>query len=252
MPGRVLPTFTPAEVKSHNSAKSCYVTIGRNVYDVTEFVDDHPGGGDLILDHAGKDVAEIMKDEISHEHTEAAYEILMDYQIGFLSSDASGKKVSNTDANESGSRSVYQSTGMSREEDLSVETDFTQDFKTHKFLDLSKPLFPQLWYSNFSKEFYLEQIHRPRHYKGGESAPLFGNFLEPLSKTAWYVVPIIWLPFVTYGTMVGMAGLGDPIAAAAYWVGGVFLWSLIEYLMHRFLFHLDKYGPIDPLASASD
>ncbi|KAJ5204835.1 uncharacterized protein N7498_005714 [Penicillium cinerascens] len=245
MPGRVLPTFTPAEVESHNSAKSCFVTIGRNVYDVTDFVEDHPGGGDLILDYAGKDVTEIMVDEISHEHTEAAYEILLDYHVGFLSSDASGKpndSAANAGEGE-GEGVVYQTTGMSREEDLSVETDFSQDFKTHKFLDLSKPLFPQLWYSTFSKEFYLEQIHRPRHYKGGQSAPLFGNFLEPLSKTAWYVVPIMWLPLVAYGTMIGAGGLNNPSAAAAYWVGGVCLWSLIEYLMHRFLFHVDNWLP---------
>lgn len=239
MPGRVLPTFTAAEVEAHNNAKSCYITIGPNVYDVTEFVEDHPGGGDLILDYAGKDVAEIMKDEISHEHSEAAYEILADYHIGYLG--AKGAKASGVETNESDSVPVYETTGMSREEDLSVDTDYSQDFKTHKFLDLSKPLFPQLWYSTFSKEFYLEQIHRPRHYKGGESAPLFGNFLEPLSKTAWYVVPMIWLPPVAYGTVMGTAGLGDPIAAAAYWFCGVGLWSLIEYLMHRFLFHVDKY-----------
>lgn len=243
MPGRVLPTFTPAEVESHNNAMSCYITLGRNVYDVTDFVRDHPGGGDLILDHAGKDVAGIMKDEISHEHTEAAYEILMDYHIGFLS-DASGKaKASGVDTEASGSEPVYASTGMSREEDLSIDTDYTQDYKTHKFLDLNKPLFAQLWYGNFSKEFYLEQIHRPRHYKGGASAPLFGNFLEPLSKTAWWVVPMLWLPPVFYGTMVGAQGLGDPIVAAAYWICGVCLWSLIEYLLHRFLFHLDKWLP---------
>lgn len=247
MPGRVLPAFTAAEIASHNSVKSCYITIGRNVYDVTEFVQDHPGGGDLILDYAGKDVEEVMKDEISHEHTEAAYEILADYHVGFLTSgaSASGKGTSTgVDAGVSDSGPIYTTTGMSKEEDLSVETNYNQDFKTHKFLDLSKPLFPQLWYSNFSKEFYLEQIHRPRHYKGGESAPLFGNFLEPLSKTAWYVVPIIWLPLVAYGTTVGATGLGDPSAAAAYFIGGVCLWTLIEYLMHRFLFHVDKYEPL--------
>lgn len=245
MPGRELPTFTAAEVESHNNAKSCYIIIGRKVYDVTEFVDDHPGGGDLILDYAGKDVAEIMKDEISHEHTEAAYEILMDYHIGFLAPEGKAT-ASGIDAGDAESNPVYQTTGMSREEDLSVETDYSQDFKTHKFLDLSKPLFPQLWYSNFSKEFYLEQIHRPRHYKGGQSAPLFGNFLEPLSKTSWFVVPIMWLPPVAYGTMVGGAGLGNPLATAAYFIGGVCLWSLIEYLMHRFLFHVDQYAPTIP------
>lgn len=56
MPGRVLPKLTPAEVESHDNAQSCYVTLGSKVYDITSFVDDHPGGGDLILEYAGKDV----------------------------------------------------------------------------------------------------------------------------------------------------------------------------------------------------
>src|SRR6266536_3122109 len=95
---------------------------------------------------------------------------------------------------------VYASTGMSSEEDLTKETDLVNDYKTHKFLDLNKPLLMQVWFGGFSKEFYLVQVHRPRHYKGGESAPLFGNFLEPLSKTPWWVVPLVWLPLVSYGT----------------------------------------------------
>ena len=51
MPGRTLPTITQAEVKAHNTAESCYVTIGTKVYDITAFVEDHPGGGDLILEY---------------------------------------------------------------------------------------------------------------------------------------------------------------------------------------------------------
>ena len=248
MPGRVLPTLTPAEVEAHNNAKSCYVTLGSKVYDVTSFVDDHPGGGDLILEYAGKDVGEIMRDVASHEHSEAAYEILDDSLVGFLGTDPTSKKNHangtagtgmNGDAN---TRVVYSTTGMSNEEDLSMETDYTRDYQQHKFLDLNKPLLMQLWNSGFSKEFYLQQIHRPRHYRGGESAPLFGNFLEPLSKTAWYVVPIIWLPCVTFGTFVGLSGMSSVPAGAGYWVFGLFFWSLIEYIMHRFLFHIDTYG----------
>lgn len=242
MPGRVLPTFTSAEVESHNNAKSCYVTMDSRVYDITDFVDDHPGGGDLVLEYGGKDVKEILRDSVSHEHSEAAYEILEDSLVGFLETESNAKGVNGnvSKANESAGDSapVFSTTGMSREEDLSVETDYTQDYKTHKFLDLNKPLLMQLWNSGFSKDFYLEQIHRPRHYRGGESAPLFGNFLEPLSKTAWYVVPIIWLPPVAYGTTVGFSGLGN--IAAAYWIFGFFLWTLIEYVMHRFLFHVDR------------
>lgn len=246
MPGRVLPSFTPAEVQSHNTEKSCYVTLGRNVYDVTGFLDAHPGGSDLVLEYGGRDVTEILKDEISHEHSDAAYEILDEYHVGFVGEATTGKKtttVIETVTTETENGPVYTTTGMSREEDLSVDTDYSKDFKTHKFLDLNKPLLMQLWRGNFSKEFYLEQIHRPRHYKGGESAPLFGNFLEPLSKTAWYVVPMIWLPPVTYLiTMVGAAGLGGS-AAAAYFIFGLCIWTLIEYVMHRCLFHIDNWLP---------
>lgn len=243
MPGRVLPTFTSAEVESHNTEKSCYITLGRNVYDVTDFLDAHPGGGDLILEYGGKDTTEILKDEISHEHSDAAYEILDEYHIGFVGEATPGKTTTVIETvTETEDGPIYANTGMSRAEDLSVDTDYSQDFKTHKFLDLNKPLLMQLWRSNFSKEFYLEQIHRPRHYKGGESAPLFGNFLEPLSKTSWYVVPIVWLPPVFYLISVGATGLGAS-SAAGYFTVGLALWTLIEYLMHRFLFHLDAWLP---------
>lgn len=245
MPGRTLPTFTPAEVKSHNNAKSCYVILGSKVYDVTSFINDHPGGGDLILEHAGQDVRDAMRDVASHEHSDAAYEILDECLVGFTVLESKGDKAEFTatddPASKISSRPVYSTTGMAGEEDLSVETDPSRDYETHKFLDLNKPLLPQLWNGGFSKEFYLQQVHRPRHYRGGESAPLFGNFLEPLSKTAWYVVPIIWLPLVTYGTVLGISGLGNVQGAVVYWIFGLFLWSLIEYFMHRFLFHIDKY-----------
>lgn len=245
MPGRVLPTLTPAEVRSHNNAKSCFVTLGSKVFDVSTFIDDHPGGGDLILEHAGQDVGEVMRDVASHEHSEAAYEILDECLVGFVGPGSKGDEAGTTATDrltsEARSAPVYGTTGMAGEEDLSVETDYKKDYETHRFLDLNKPLLPQLWFSGFSKEFYLQQVHRPRHYRGGESAPLFGNFLEPLSKTSWYVVPIIWLPPVTYGTLYGFSGLGSVPAAAGYWIFGLFFWSLIEYFMHRFLFHIDKY-----------
>ncbi len=60
MPGLTLPNVLSSDVQSRNSEESCYVTIGTKVYDVTSFLDDHPGGGDLILDYGGKDVTKIM------------------------------------------------------------------------------------------------------------------------------------------------------------------------------------------------
>ncbi|KIY45449.1 hypothetical protein FISHEDRAFT_49216 [Fistulina hepatica ATCC 64428] len=47
--------LTLAEVKNHNSKKFCWVIIKNNVYDVTEFLDEHPGGAAAILKYAGRD-----------------------------------------------------------------------------------------------------------------------------------------------------------------------------------------------------
>jgi 4-hydroxysphinganine ceramide fatty acyl 2-hydroxylase len=234
--------------------------MGTKVFDITDFVESHPGGGDLVLEYGGKDVTRILKDQFSHEHSEAAYEILEDAFIGFVATEKvldTAVKSSYPDSvlplpptldgvqelkeNDAASDvPVFASTGMSREEDLTRETDATTDYKKHKFLDLNKPLILQVWFGRFSKDFYLQQIHRPRHYKGGESAPLFGNFLEPLTKTAWWVVPMIWLPPITYGTYIARAGFSSTIQEAVYWFLGLFLWTLVEYILHRFLFHLDK------------
>lgn len=246
MPGRTLPTLTKAEVESHNTVKSCYVTIGTNVYDVTDFVESHPGGADLILDYAGKDVADILKDEDSHTHSESAYEILEESHVAFLVTEKLApngevqKKIADPQINEKVSPQVHPRTGMSCEEDLSKDTDYHNDYKQHKFLDLSRPLLMQVWNGGFSKRFYLDQVHRPRHYKGGASAPLFGNFLEPLSLTPWWMVPLIWLPAVGYGTYLASEGFESKLALAASWGFGLFLWTLVEYILHRCLFHLDE------------
>lgn len=266
MPSTVLPTLTQADVASHNNEKSCYVTIGTNVYDVTDFLFDHPGGGELVLEYGGKDVTEILKDEFSHTHSEAAYEILEDSLVGFLATEKVVKTAVNSshpadvvplppteeglkELEENGAvngqddKPLFASTGMSSEADLHKETDATTDYTRHKFLDLSKPLLMQVWRGGFSKDFYLEQVHRPRHYKGGASAPLFGNFLEPLSLTAWWVVPMCWLPPISYGLWLGWHGLNSGMEWAAYAVLGLCLWTLVEYGLHRCLFHVDKYLP---------
>ena len=270
MPGIQLPTIPRADVARHSTSKSCYVTIGANVYDITSFVDDHPGGGELILEYGGKDVSEIMNDEISHTHSETAYEILEERLIGFMATENIMKGVVESDQpddivplipNKAGmealkqnsttvdlnGKEIFERTGLSCAEDLSKPTDSDTDYKTHKFLDLDKPLLMQVWNGGFSKDFYLEQVHRPRHYSKGPSAPLFGNFLEPLSKTAWYVVPTVWLPPVAYGSYIAYMQMPSFFEFAAYWLTGLALWTLVEYGLHRGLFHVDKFVTLQSL-----
>jgi 4-hydroxysphinganine ceramide fatty acyl 2-hydroxylase len=239
-----LPVVSRTELASHTTAKSCYVVLKNRVYDVTGFIHDHPGGADLILDHAGDDVEALMEDELSHFHTETAYEILDEFVIGRLEAVQNGHAAlpdqNGSSPNADGSKKpVYDATGLSCAEDLSRETDFDSDYKTYHFLNLNKPLLMQVWNGRFSKDFYLQQVHRPRHYPGGDSAPLFGNFLEPLSKTPWWVVPLIWLPPISYGTYRATNGLSGPVVGM-YWVVGLCIWTFVEYGLHRFLFHLDE------------
>ena len=41
-------------IASHNSSDSCWVIVNDIVYDVTDFLDHHPGGSNSILRYAGK------------------------------------------------------------------------------------------------------------------------------------------------------------------------------------------------------
>jgi cytochrome b involved in lipid metabolism len=37
-------TFSTADVASHNSASDLYIIVDEDVYDLTKFQDEHPGG----------------------------------------------------------------------------------------------------------------------------------------------------------------------------------------------------------------
>lgn len=47
--------LTLQQVAEHSSAGSCWVIIQNKVYDVTDFLQEHPGGPDIILKYAGRD-----------------------------------------------------------------------------------------------------------------------------------------------------------------------------------------------------
>merc|ERR1719506_2554387 len=44
-----------SEVQKHTTKDSCWVILHDNVYDLTAFLADHPGGDEVILKWAGKD-----------------------------------------------------------------------------------------------------------------------------------------------------------------------------------------------------
>mmetsp|Transcript_64840 Transcript_64840/g.164345 ORF Transcript_64840/g.164345 Transcript_64840/m.164345 type:complete len:82 (+) Transcript_64840:98-343(+) len=51
-------SVTEAEIAKHNTETDCWVVVGDEVYDVTNFMADHPGGKKAIMLFAGKDATE--------------------------------------------------------------------------------------------------------------------------------------------------------------------------------------------------
>lgn len=47
--------ITAAQVSTHNSAQSCWTSISGNVYDLTAWINQHPGGKSAILRLCGVD-----------------------------------------------------------------------------------------------------------------------------------------------------------------------------------------------------
>jgi L-lactate dehydrogenase (cytochrome) len=50
-----MQTFTLEQVAQHTTTSSCWVIVQNKVYDVTDFLFDHPGGANVILRYGGKD-----------------------------------------------------------------------------------------------------------------------------------------------------------------------------------------------------
>jgi cytochrome b involved in lipid metabolism len=54
-PAPTAKTFTMAQVATHKDATSCYTVVRGNVYDLTSWISQHPGGEKAILGLCGKD-----------------------------------------------------------------------------------------------------------------------------------------------------------------------------------------------------
>ncbi|KAF7719847.1 Cytochrome b5 heme-binding domain-containing protein [Penicillium ucsense] len=71
--------LTLTEVAAHNTKKDLYMIIHEKVYDVTSFVDEHPGGEEVLLDVGGQDGSEAFEDV---GHSDEAREILDGLLVG--------------------------------------------------------------------------------------------------------------------------------------------------------------------------
>ncbi|KAL9026489.1 MAG: hypothetical protein Q9196_004854, partial [Gyalolechia fulgens] len=73
--------MTMEEISAHNSKKDLYLVIHDKVYDATNFVDEHPGGEEVLLDVGGQDATEAFEDV---GHSDEARSILEGLKAGEL------------------------------------------------------------------------------------------------------------------------------------------------------------------------
>ncbi|KAK8494188.1 hypothetical protein V6N12_067068 [Hibiscus sabdariffa] len=78
--------FTFAQVSEHNHRKDCWLIINGKVYDVTKFLEDHPGGDEVLLSATGKDATDDFEDV---GHSDSAIDMMDQYCVGGLMSQPS-------------------------------------------------------------------------------------------------------------------------------------------------------------------
>ncbi|XWS72089.1 hypothetical protein CRYUN_Cryun02cG0010700 [Craigia yunnanensis] len=73
-------SYSKTEVSLHNKRTDCWIIIKDKVYDVTSYVEEHPGG-DAILAHAGDDSTEGF---YGPQHATRVFDMIDDFYIGDL------------------------------------------------------------------------------------------------------------------------------------------------------------------------
>jgi len=222
-----------------NPSKTC-VVYKDIVYDVTEFLDDHPGGPAFIMDHQSTDITKIFHDDDFHEHSDNALRMLYKYKIGYIQKEAA------------------KGEQKQKIEEVEAYPKITKEKVEYKefSVDLTRGMVPQVL--NMTKKQYMHMIHNPIHLP---YCRLFDSDLfEASSRNPWYRILMLWIPVACYLMYQGLtydypehSGFdkylftGSPdfslLAVALIFFSGVFVWTLAEYGLHRGIFHFDEPLP---------
>ncbi|KYQ91307.1 cytochrome b5 A [Tieghemostelium lacteum] len=71
--------YTLEEISKHSSANDLWIVYNGEVFDVTKFIEDHPGGEQVLLENAGQDATQNF-DDVGHSAN--ANSMMQKYKIG--------------------------------------------------------------------------------------------------------------------------------------------------------------------------
>ncbi|XP_067326977.1 fatty acid 2-hydroxylase [Anolis sagrei] len=248
MAGRV---WSLSEVRRRCAEGSCLVLLGRRVFDVEPFVRLHPGGEEALRGRAGRDIRDALEGP-PHRHSLQARRWLMQYLAGELDGEEEAEQ-----GREGGEGGTPEQDHVERWDSAVTAAAAKMMDPRCKAVDEATDLVdwrkPLLWQVGHLGEKYDEWVHQPVN----RPIRLFhSDFIESLSKTAWYMVCIVWIPLVLYLSWACYTSLAQgktrlfatfttaysiPIHKYCFpllFVVGMGIWSFLEYFIHRFIFHM--------------
>ncbi|XP_040170887.1 dihydroceramide fatty acyl 2-hydroxylase FAH2 [Anopheles arabiensis] len=233
-------------------------------YDLTEFAHKHPGGKNSLTGLHEKDMAE--RFDRAPGHSQAAKYLMKEYQIKHdpKQKQQNGHSLPNgTKATVNGAtlRNGTKPTGnglhsakphgeghttaVTANGDVAHLTDDSMEY----LVDWSKPMLLQIYRLG---DKYAEWVNKPVD----RELRLFGpTWVENLTRTPWWIVPAFWVPAILYlivrhgaqqvATVRGFASASESFRTVELYLHlaiGAFAWTLLEYSLHRWVFHLDPKG----------
>ena len=76
--------YSREEVSKHDSVEDAWVIVDQRVFDVTSFLDSHPGGLSITEEYLGSDISSLLRSDDVHRHSPTAFEVLEQYCVGRL------------------------------------------------------------------------------------------------------------------------------------------------------------------------
>jgi sterol desaturase/sphingolipid hydroxylase (fatty acid hydroxylase superfamily) len=189
-----------------NSDKK-WVIVDNMIYDVSMILDTHPGGKKVLELFCKTDATDTFN---AHHNSSGAPRKKLDSLIV--------GKIANGD-------------------DPSSLLLFTAKQDQKFYMDKNIPLVPQVQRMK-NPSIYTEWIHKyavPIVIDGGTRL-FISEVAEILSRWPWWYIYLLWVPLCAWLMVVFNGSNGWYFLAIMYLVGLV-AWQILEYMLHRFVFH---------------
>ncbi|XP_059622480.1 uncharacterized protein LOC132265729 [Phlebotomus argentipes] len=203
------------------------------LYDISEFAHKHPGGIGT-LGGLGQNADITQRFATMPPHSAAAKYLMKEYRVtGAPKMERNGHTANGIHLN--GHNYHHRGKEANNNGDLHAALDDSMEY----LVDWSAAMVPQI--GKLGRD-YVEWVNKPVD----RPLRLFGPwYLEMCTKTPWFIVPTFWIPVIIYLVIKGsqhvtIIDTEPPIVQIALcFATGVLLWTLLEYSLHRWVFHMD-------------